>query len=172
VTELVTWTDPEGVPHEIRPAQRFWHEVTESGEASCWVAYVLNFKWQWANDGSLSSPLHCDGRIQAAHIVAKRHVKREYPMGVEWRDGWVRADHWSLLDETTLRSLDEIVYDPRNGLPACGRHHHLVDSKVIQFGRQDLPMSDQCAYEVEAFITDYPALRSYFEREYGERVAA
>jgi hypothetical protein len=54
----------------------------------------------------------CDGPIDAHHIISKQYIKlKTYPAAPE-----------AILD---------ILYDPRNGIPLCRKHHQQVDTNYI-----------------------------------------
>ena len=66
----------------------------------------------------------CRGRLQAAHIVGAQVLKRTRRQAAVL---WMQGERRPILEFTE----DELVADPRNGVPACERHHHLHEGPVL-----------------------------------------
>jgi hypothetical protein len=81
----------------------------------------------------------CAGRLQAHHVIPVQRLRHEHSI-----KAWSRTDH-PLLAVT----LDELVADPRNGVPLCERHH-----KAWHDGTRR-PLREQLPAEVEAFAAEF-----------------
>lgn len=133
---------------------------------SCMVRLTLT----WRKTLPPSSHLHCDGPLDAHHVLPKRLLKRVFPHGVYFAegDGWRRTMPDQVGDysiETgAARSLGDLLNDGRNGIPVCRRHHDLIENCAINLSRGELP------HEVEEFAAEL-GLRWYLERTYREEEA-
>ena len=123
---------------DLTPAQRFRVEVTDDGSAPCFLAQF--------------SDKPCDGLIRACHLISARRIKDHFPLGA-WRwpeKPWVpvtRSDELlGFEDATEVKTVDELVYDPRIGVSGCGGpmgnsgHHGALDvARTLKVPREALP---------------------------------
>jgi hypothetical protein len=123
----------------------------------CWVVGVL------AGRGAAvpSGLLRCDGQVDGHHLIGKNRIKQELPSGTMGPYLMVDRDP---PKEVPGRSLGEILNDGRNGVPACRRHHDLVERALVRIAREELPA------EVFEFAAEL-GLGGWLERYY-PRVAA
>jgi hypothetical protein len=118
----------------------FWRAVTRSGAAGCWLCDV--FPAEKGQCRALSA-----GVLDAHHLVRKALLKVEFPHGArralndprgvsEWEAvprGWESVPGWDTM------SLDQVLWDPRNGVPAGRWHHERVEQARIRIPRALLP---------------------------------
>jgi hypothetical protein len=84
----------------------------------------------------------CDGVMDAHHCLRKNRLKQEVPMGL----------------------LADALNDRRNGIPACRRHHDLLENAHVRLFRSDLPA------EVHEFARDF-GLEGWLDRYYPRAAA-
>jgi len=124
----------------------------------------------------------CDGRLVKAHLIPKQRIKRDFPHGA-----WLYPD--GTTDKVLLRQRvqlapnaegaldarwlkqDELVWDERVWVPACGGptgiggHHGMLDGRNLRVPRAALPEG------VEAYAAEY-GLTWSLDRDYGLLEAA
>lgn len=121
----------------------------------------------------------CNGALIRAHLISKQKMRREFPVGVVYFDGYWQ-DPRAVFDRVVTRqgrdlykrrTLKEIQDDPRCWVPCCGGpsgiggHHGLFDGLKLRLAREELPPG------VEQFASEL-GLCNYLDRVYGEPVAA
>lgn len=99
----------------------------------------------------------CDGPIEGAHWIKRQTVER-----------WIRTQMGEAVvlaqfepelvvepyDVETLVAL--AAWDPRNGVPACERHHRIFDSQRVPLPSEQIVIwRHQVPAHVEAFATDW-----------------
>lgn len=77
----------------------------------------------------------CRGRLQAAHIISAQTLKRMHSEARLACDQ-VETGFRSRIPEWqgnmgAVESLDDLLADGRNGVPACERHHHLHEGPIL-----------------------------------------
>jgi hypothetical protein len=147
-TAPTLWTDSSGVDHEVTPSQLFRLTVTDDGTAPCWLAQACATQLDTlARDTTQrNSIVPCDGPLDAAHLIRAQKIRHAFPFGAwRWPSGeWtpiVRAEEMHGLEGAVeRRTLDELVYDPSIGVPACRRHHGMLDTaRTLRIPREALP---------------------------------
>jgi hypothetical protein len=64
----------------------------------------------------------CDGRIDRAHLLPKQRIKR-------------------LFRDRNPDALFAMIWDSRVWIPACRKHHTMLDSKRLTIAREELPLT-------------------------------
>lgn len=107
----------------------------------------------------------CEGPIEGAHWIKRQTVERWVEGFREVRQlvdphteklyigGAVEYVEWSL-------AVDDLVqlaaWDPRNGVPACERHHRIFDSQRVPLPSEQIVVwRHQVPAHVEAFALDW-----------------
>lgn len=92
-----------------------------------------------------AGPHGCSGRVQAAHWISIQRltIKRRNAAIAQGGRGFYRPPE---TDAILSVPLDDLIADPRNGIPLCELHHLRFD----QFGLHLQPPA-----EVIAFANDY-----------------
>lgn len=67
----------------------------------------------------------CLGRMQSAHVISATKLRNLYGRA-ETRER-IKGERLPILEV----SLDELLADARNGVPACERHHNLHEGPVL-----------------------------------------
>ena len=109
----------------------------------------------------------CMAPRDPTHLIPKRQIKFSFPRGVYKRWG---QDKWDLIcggvdvrPADSVRTVVDLVSDPRIIVAACRRHHHLFDiARKLRIPREALPVG------VEEFAYDY-GLAWWLDKEYGAR---
>jgi hypothetical protein len=104
--------------------------------------------------------------MDAHHLLPKQLLKQEFPHGIDLSDDdeiratppvWRAQDAWP-----HVRPLGELLNDGRLGVPVDRRHHDMVEGKLIQIARGELPA------ETEAIAGEL-GLGWYLDRTFGVR---
>jgi hypothetical protein len=68
---------------------------------------------------------HKHPQMQAHHAVEQQVLRREFPHGALFVSGdWLPVDRYMAVDESDpFRSLQELLWDKRNGIPLCPADH-------------------------------------------------
>ena len=88
----------------------------------------------------------CHGRIQGAHWISEQTIKRKRDQAIVNRQ--IGKDANVLLLEV---ELEELLEDPRNGVPACVHHHDTFDLR----NGQALEPAPEPPFQVHCFAADY-----------------
>jgi hypothetical protein len=144
-TAPTLWTDGNGVDHEVTPALKFRLEVTKDGTEKCWLAQACRTELDTlARDTTQrNSIVPCDGLLDAAHLIRGQKIRHAFPLGAwRWPGGeWIPTTRADVLhDALEVKTVDELVYDPSIGVPACRRHHGMLDTaRTLRIPREALP---------------------------------
>jgi hypothetical protein len=118
----------------------FWQEVTRDGRAKCFLCEV--FPGEKGQCAFLSSGL------DAHHVIPKQLLKREFRHGARcvlrkpgaavepWEPSprdWESEPGWDTL------TLDQILWDPRDGIPLGRYHHNQIEHDHARIPRELLP---------------------------------
>jgi hypothetical protein len=139
----------------------FWMEVTRRGAAPCWACAL------WPGDKGKCEHRSA-GHLDAHHLIRKALLKVEFPRGARrplsdprgvpvWEAsprGWESEPGWDTM------SLDQIVWDPRNGVPVGRWHHDQLEARRLVIPRALLPAP------VEAFAAELELGRR-LDHDYG-----
>lgn len=152
----------------------FLHAVIIRRGHGCWVGKLLRGRrehWLRSRAPGAAMPwdldpglLMCQGELDGHHLVSKQRIKREFER-LNPLDEWpvLINRNWSTggpFEPVRWESLAEMLMDPRNGVPACRRHHDLLERRLVVPTRAELPVG------VEEFAAEVGMVWS-LERDYG-----
>lgn len=126
----------------LRPAPCWFY--TPPGSAKAVLAYAMN----WGS---------CGGRIEGAHWIKRQaveeQIRRQYGPYVDGlpRPGGRGPADWE-LDRDDLIAL--AAWDPRNGVPACQRHHGRFDGRLVNAAEPFVVYRPFAPVHVEEFVAD------------------
>jgi hypothetical protein len=116
--------------------------VRLEGRAICWACVTI----------AAHEEKKCRFRsmeLDAHHVLPKQLLKREFPRRHVREDG-------------SVRTLDDLLMDPRNGLLLARYHHDALEARMLVVPRSRLPV------RVEEFAGEL-GLGWYLDRTFGER---
>lgn len=89
----------------------------------------------------------CWGRIDPAHFIAQRILRREHRLAnPRVPPAWFRPS------KLTGTDIHEILRDERNVRPSCRSHHHKADSYFLQFDPPESVHDFAADYGLERFV--------------------
>lgn len=104
----------------------------------------------------------CEGRIEGAHWIKRQTVERSLVAGGLWVEDPDHGDGWYYEDDL----IQLAAWDPRNGVPACERHHRIFDSQRVPLPSEQIVIfREQVPAHVEAFARDW-GLEHELERKH------
>lgn len=90
----------------------------------------------------------CDGPIEGAHWIKRQRVGRWVELQLDIPKSMLRYDEdWELV------RLAE--WDPRNGVPACEKHHRRFDGHRVDAANELVVWRHEVPAPVEAFAKDW-----------------
>jgi hypothetical protein len=98
----------------------------------------------------------CRGELDGHHLIPKQRIKRAFPHGAGVGSPWgpIRAGERGIdrylimatvggedvdIAELPVRTLDELLWDERNGILLCRLHHDRLEQRLFVPARSDLP---------------------------------
>lgn len=139
--------------------EAFCAAVAELHGAACWVRATLAAREVPLPPGLLD----CAGQLDGHHLLPKRVLKRERGSGGVRLAATTRALYTGTPSrevEYEAVTIGALLNDGRDGVPACRRHHDLVERALVRIRRAELPR------QVEEFAAEI-GLGWYLEREFG-----
>lgn len=160
-------------------------ELDELREA--WARAVLTYEWtiEGRSMGTYPTPCwfkealgleDCEGRIEGAHWIKRQTVERwvkglsseirMQAIGTALGGPGITEEDVALGQWMREHLYKLAAWDPRNGVPACERHHRIFDSQRVPLPSEQIVVwRHQVPAHVEAFALDW-ALEHELDRKH------
>lgn len=137
----------------LRELQEQWARAVLFGDRAHWPEPRPLRCWFGAVVPGLDS---CDGPIEGAHWIKRQRVERSLADRLRWA---LIRDNLGVdlpLEPGEARDLITLaVWDPRNGVPACEKHHRRFDGHRVDATNELVVWRHEVPAPVEAFAKDW-----------------
>ncbi len=119
----------------------------------CWFGEDAHFEREGYTKAGAYLPYGpCSGWIEGAHWIKQQTVKQL--VGATLLYGGL--DEWDLTAGECKEIIELALWDPRNGVPACERHHRIFDSQRVPLPSEQIVIwRHQVPAHVEEFALDW-----------------